>query len=153
MLQEYTLAEFVTRFKAGEFDAPDVHTQCAAGWFDWFCRDKSLANKTKRLGRLVCRIADSKKFDASKVYVFFKNNCPMVGTLYDSFSICDKESGDVLFWVTPSVGYKSEHNQAQVYDILNPVYDPKDPDPVLETKNKLPNVEGKVKDIVEFFNS
>ena len=30
-------------------------------------------------------------------YVFFKNNCPYVGALYDQFSICDIESGDVLF--------------------------------------------------------
>lgn len=136
-MQEYTLAEFVSMFRTGCFDNPDVKVQIRAGWFDWFCRDSSLANKTKRLGRIVCRIANSKKFDATKVYVFFKNNCPMVGKLYDSFSICDKETGDVLYWVTPSVGYAKDHGQAQV------VAAPNFGEPV---------VEGTVKDIVEFFN-
>ena len=29
----------------------------------------------------------------------------MSGPLYDSFSICDRESGDVLFWVTGKSGH------------------------------------------------
>lgn len=137
-MQEYTMREFVKRFTAKEFDAPDLETQCKAGWYDWFCRDTSLANKTKRLGNIVRHIVNSTKFDADKVYVFFKNNCPMVGHLYDSFSICDLESGDVLFWITPSNGHKSDNGKAQVLaapDFENPV------------------VEGTVKDIVAFFNS
>jgi hypothetical protein len=32
----------------------------------------------------------------------------MSGPLYDSFSICDRESGDVLFWVTPKSGHSGK---------------------------------------------
>lgn len=62
-----------------------------------FCNDSALANKTKKLGAKVCKIANSKRFNKETSYVFFKNNCPCVGALYDQFSICDIESGDVLY--------------------------------------------------------
>ena len=94
---EMNIKTFVERFNNGDFDSPRRSVQCEAGWYDWFCRDNALANKTYKLGRKVAAIADSKLFDKTKCYVFFKNNCPMVGKLYDSFSICDLETGDVLF--------------------------------------------------------
>ena len=92
-----TLVEFAERFSASEFASRDRDTQCTAGWYDWFCKDSSLAEKTEYLGKKVLSILDSKKFDKTKTYVFFKNNCPCVGPLYDHFSICDIESGDVLY--------------------------------------------------------
>lgn len=96
-METITLVEFAERFSAGEFDSTDRDTQIDAGWYDWFCRDGALAAKTKYLGKKVLSILDSKKFDKNKTYVFFKNNCPCIGPLYDQFSICDIESGNVLF--------------------------------------------------------
>ena len=96
-METITLVEFAERFSAGEFDSTDRDTQIDAGWYDWFCNTSSLAAKTEYLGKKVLSILDSKKFDKNKTYVFFKNNCPCVGPLYDQFSICDIESGDVLF--------------------------------------------------------
>ena len=95
--KEMTLKEFAVKFTTGEFKSKDRTTQCEAGWYDWFCNDTALAAKTEYLGKKVISIIDSKLFDKTKVYVFFKNNCPMVGPLYDQFSICDIETGDVLF--------------------------------------------------------
>lgn len=95
--KEMTLVQFAERFRAGEFKSKDRLTQCIAGWYDWFCRDESLAAKTEYLGKKVLSIIDSKKFDKTKTYVFFKNNCPCVGKLYDHFSICDIETCRVLF--------------------------------------------------------
>ena len=95
--KEMTLAEFAERFSSGEFKSSDRLTQCIAGWYDWFCKDSSLAAKTEYLGKKVLSILDSKKFNKTKSYVFFKNNCPCVGALYDQFSICDIETCDVLY--------------------------------------------------------
>lgn len=96
---EMNIETFAERFVRGDFDSQLRSVQCEAGWFDWFCKDSSLCKKTKTLGKKVVSIMNSKRFDKPKCYVFFKNNCPVVGPLYDQFSICDIESGDVLFCV------------------------------------------------------
>lgn len=96
-MENMTITKFIERFINGDFDRPFRNVQIEAGWYDWFCKDSSLAAKTQYLGRKVVAIKDSRRFDNDKCYVFFKNNCPMVGKLYDHFSICDMESGDVLF--------------------------------------------------------
>ena len=57
-------------------------------WYDWFCSDKALVNRGKSLLTKLNGIADSKKFDKHKCYVFFKNNCPAAGRLFDDFRIC-----------------------------------------------------------------
>jgi len=74
------------------------------GFYDWFCTDKSLPRRSKALIAKFMTIAFSTKFDRSKTYVFFKNNCPVFGKLYDDFRICDMKSGDVLYTVTPRDG-------------------------------------------------
>ena len=78
------------------------------GFFDWFCKDSSLKNKAKVLFGKVKALARSGKFDPTKTYVFFKNNCPLVGNLYDDFRICDIESGDVIYNVTPKSGHSGK---------------------------------------------
>jgi hypothetical protein len=103
-MSKLTITEFLANPQTGSFDA-ERNFDCGV-WYDWFCSEKALVNKGKLLLGKVKVIAKSSKFDNDKCYVFFKNNCPMSGPLYDSFSICDIESGDVLYWVT----YKSGHS-------------------------------------------
>lgn len=67
------------------------------GFYDWFCKTSSLLNKIKKMAPMVKRIINSRIIDPKKYYVFFKNNCPLSGPLYDSFSICDISDGEVLF--------------------------------------------------------
>lgn len=83
--------------EAGDFD-------CGI-WYDWFCKEQSLIRRGQSMLTKLKSISKSNKFDNDKCYVFFKNNCPMSGPLYDSFSICDIETGDVLFWVTARSGH------------------------------------------------
>ena len=72
------------------------------GFYDWFCKDSSLKNKAKTLvSRLQTILKNNKRFDTTKTYVFFKNNCPCVGGLYDDFRICDIKTGNVLYTITP----------------------------------------------------
>ena len=82
-----------------------------ANFYDWFCRESSLPNKGLTLMKKVKSIVKVlPNLDLEKTYVFFKNNCPCVGHLYDSFSICDLESGDVLYWVGLNIGHESTHD-------------------------------------------
>lgn len=118
-----SLKQQLENFKAGMYAPPDRKTQISAGWYDWFCKDTALAGKTKKLYGKVKMISKSKKFDPEKVYVFFKNNCPCYGKLYDDFRICEfdtpERSGDVLFTVTPVSGHEGANGLGEVWGKAN----------------------------------
>ena len=82
-------------------------------FYDWFCKTTSLKNKAISLyGNVRTFLKHNPSIDTEKVYVFFKNNCPMNGPLYDDFRICDIETGDVIYNVTPKSGHTGT---AQIY--------------------------------------
>ena len=112
-------------------------------WYDWFCKDTSLVRKGKsllsRLSRL-CKVnekTNNKNFDPNKTYVFFKNNCPCNGSLYDDFRICDIETKEVIWTIIPSSGYLDNYGGAELWGKVNDF--------------KEPVVMGKWEDIVEYF--
>lgn len=115
MVNEINLKEWKEKYENGDFDINNVHAQIEAGWFDWFCKDTSLLGKTRKLAPKVIQVMESSKINKEDSYVFFKNNCPMVGKLYDSFSICDIHTGDVLYWVCPSSGFDHKKGVAEVW--------------------------------------
>jgi hypothetical protein len=74
-------------------------------FYDWFCQDTSLERKSRALMSKVKTFVSHYNIDLDSTYVFFKNNCPMNGSLYDDFRICDIETGDVLYTVIPKTGH------------------------------------------------
>ena len=77
-------------------------------FYDWFCKEEQLPKRAERLMKLAKKVILSPKFDATKCYVFLKNNCPLDGPLYDDFRICDLETGDVLYNFTPKSGHSGK---------------------------------------------
>jgi len=124
MRDETNLSEWVEKFDNREFVPNLVEVQIEAGWFDWFCADEALGNKTKKLAAKLKQIMESEKIDCENSYVFFKNNCPMLGSLYDDFRICDIESHDVIYTITPSVGYDHKKGVAEVWGKENVFKEP-----------------------------
>ena len=110
---QQSIQEFLVKFENGMYNNSDKATQCNAGWFDWFCNDSSLKNKTYRLVPKIKSLITSSKINIYEDYVFFRNNCPSFGSLYDDFRICDIETGDVKYTITPKDTW--EKGQASVY--------------------------------------
>ncbi len=105
--------------------SPQAFAELSKGvWYDWFCRNTSLPAKTQKLGVKVCQIAKSHLINPRTTYVFFKNNCPLQGSLYDDFRICDRKSGDVIFTIVPKSGFKKDDGKGFVWGKANKFQEP-----------------------------
>lgn len=134
---DLTVREWIEAYKKGKFDSNDIDTQCDAGWYDWFCMDSSLRNRLKKLAPKVIKIANSSKINQDTMYVWFKNNCPLNGKLYDDFRFSDLITGKVIYTITPASGHKVDFGTASVWGVENGF------------KKSL--AEGTWKDVLEFF--
>lgn len=114
MHQHHTLRQQLEAFENGIILDKDCFH-----FYDWFCKDKSLQRKAHSLMAKVKRFIKIVNVDLDKTYVFFKNNCPMYGSLYDDFRICNVETGDVIYTVAPSLGYTKRKGQAEVWGNAN----------------------------------
>ena len=120
---EIKISEWIEKFNRGEFSAPDRDTQIKAGWYDWFCKDTSLRNKTYRMGNIIKQIKNERFLN--ECYFFFKNNCPAIGPLFDSFRICPmKDDGDHRVLYTISIADKREDYTYVVYGRENDFHEP-----------------------------
>lgn len=101
-------------------ESPDIQDL----WYDWFCKDSSLQRKGEALLKKLRAISKSSKFDNDKCYTFFKNNCPIRGSLYDDFRICDIETGDVIYTVVPRSGHSIDNGLGEVWGKDNDFQEP-----------------------------
>ena len=99
MLDRMTLVNWIGSYMVGDFDSADVKTQIKAGWYDWFCKDSSLQKKTQRMGHIIVNLHAGGKVDFNNWYVWFKNNCPLNGPLYDDFRFARIDDGTVMFTI------------------------------------------------------
>ncbi len=112
MNKQHTLRQQLEAFERKEWVGDLNH---CFYFYDWFCKDTSLERKAKGLMAKVRKFIKKMNIDIDKTYVFFKNNCPCYGSLYDDFRICDAESGDVIYTVAPSLGYTKRKGEAEIW--------------------------------------
>lgn len=138
---EMTLRETMNRRNERELTKEELKSF----WYDWFCKDKSLVNKAKALMYRVSKIYKlnekraEKKFNPDTSYVWFKNNCPCCGNLYDDFRIADCETGDVIYTIVPASGFDKNFGEAELWG--------------RENDFEEPIVSGSWKDIMNYFKN
>lgn len=93
------IRKWTERFNEGMYSSKDVLTQVDAGWYDWFCRDESLSNKTNTMGQVIKQLKDGGKIDLDKSFIWFKNNCPLSHPLYDDFKVANIDDGATTYIV------------------------------------------------------
>lgn len=107
-MRSVSLTHQLEAFKNGNIIDSEGRSNHCHNFYDWFCNESSLERKSIKLMNQVKRWVKFRNTDTDKVYVFFKNNCPMVGPLYDDFRICDRETGDVIWTVVPKCGHSGK---------------------------------------------
>lgn len=137
MEKKLSLKEWLAKEAEGAFASGDRETMCEAGWYDWFCKTESLQGRLRRMIPKVRKVAASKKIDPDKSYVWFKNNCPVYGSLYDDFRIADLETGHVIYTVVPRSGFENSFGESEVWG--------------RENEFEGPLASGTWKDVLDFF--
>jgi hypothetical protein len=107
-MKSVSLTKQLEAFENGNIIDSEGRSNDCYNFYDWFCKDSSLERKSIKLMKQVKRWVKFRNTDTDKCYVFFKNNCPMNGPLYDDFRICDRETGDVIWSVTPKSGHSGK---------------------------------------------
>lgn len=147
MKDRISIKEWIDKFLSGEFDKKDsfnedIKTQIQAGWYDWFCKDSSLAAKTKKMGNIVRQIKSGGKVNLDNWYVWFKNNCPLNGPLYDDFRFAKLDTGDVQMTIQINCCW-NKHRYS--------VWGRRGEDKEFEHENPLFETDS-LKDLVKWFN-
>lgn len=106
-MKKVSLAEQLNAFASGRIIDSEGSEDSCFNFYDWFCKDSSLERKANALFPKVKRfLKENSEIDILSTYVFFKNNCPVNGPLYDDFRICNEN--EVLFTVIPKCSHSGK---------------------------------------------
>mgnify|MGYP003609724740 CR=1 FL=1 len=87
-------------------------------FYDWFCKKTSLENKAKSFIPKLKFLVNNGIVNGDTCYVWFKNNCPMNGTLYDDMRISRISDDQFLGGICPRTGHKNTIDGLASYWLL-----------------------------------
>ena len=107
IMTKVNLAAQLNAFASGQIMDSDGTIGDCFNFYDWFCKDSSLERKAHALFPRVKRfLKEHPEIDTQSTYVFFKNNCPGRGPLYDDFRICNEN--EVIYTVIPKCSHSGK---------------------------------------------
>lgn len=116
MFQKISIRAFLEKWDAGYYSI-SRESMLDAGWYDWFCSNKALYGRLKRMVDQLKALLPSSKIDLDKHYVWFKNGCPCVGHLYDQIHISALDENDKTHWcIIPHSGFKKTFGESEVWN-------------------------------------
>lgn len=85
-------------------------------FYDWSCKDSALKNRMMKMVPKLKFLIKEGIIDGDKVYAWFKNNSPMVGSTYDDIRFSTVDEDDTFVGgVCPKSGHKYEIHKCSVW--------------------------------------
>lgn len=116
-MEEFTVREWIENFKSGKYDDSSFEIQCEAGWHDWFCPDKELADRLKKMGNVIQNIKED--FILDNFTLAFYNNCPVDYPVYDQAVFIPVEGVNEDFEFGISFEYPVSKYTYEIYTARN----------------------------------
>lgn len=117
MDKKFTITEFVADY--------EKNSDGCYGFYDWFCRDSSLKLKAFEFVPKLKLLIKLGIIDGDSCYVWFKNNAPVSGQLYDDMRISMiNDEHTYLGGFVPALGHDGEDKgKCKVFIMLPDFYE------------------------------
>ena len=110
--KEFSIKQFL--------ENPEENSSWCYNFYDWFCNEDSLLIKAKAHAKKLKFLVEQGVLNAETTYAWFKNNCPMNGSLYDDIRISRmNEDNDFLGGFCPKSGHRSAVLKCEVWMLNN----------------------------------
>ena len=95
---------------------PELNSDKCYNFYDWFCKDSSLKNRMMKMIPKLRFLIKEGIIDGDTNYVWFKNNCPMMGSVYDDmrFSTFNKDK-NFIGGLCPESGHTNVENKCTLW--------------------------------------
>lgn len=108
-----TVRQWQEQYRAGAYEGKDVGAQRMAGWWEWECRNDTLAGRLKKIAHMVMKIKELLILDGYSVY--FSNHLSDRKSLYDNvqFEPLNRAKKNDFFMIY--IGNEDERDRLTLY--------------------------------------